>query len=368
MNFTKLVCLFFTILLILQLTACSSSQLVKESVSGIIDADNPNIQFLGRFNFSDLKRVKFDWPGVIISAKFIGTSCSVRLDDGKNEYAVIIDNNAPKILSTDTSKIYKVASGLNDSIPHTIILQKRTEALVGKGIFCGFVLDQNGSLIKPDERPGRRIEFIGNSITCGYGNEGESTDCHFTPQTENANLSYASITARALQADYHLIAFSGKGVVRNYGDPQKISQYTLPSIFDRICVYDSIPKWNFKSWIPQVVVINLGTNDFSTKPYPDKDVFQKTYIDFINRIRSLYQDVTIFTIVGPMIGEPCTGYVKEIVTNDQRLKREKDLFFVEIKRTDLAAEDWGCDTHPNIFGMQKMADILIPKIKLRMNW
>ncbi len=368
MNYVKFVFSLVTLQFIFLLTACSNSSLIKENQIVKIDADDPNIQYVGRFNFSNPKKIKFDWPGVIISAKFTGSSCSVRLEDGKNEYAVIIDNNAPKILSTDTSKIYKVISGLNDLVPHTIILQKRTEALVGSGIFCGFILDPGCTLVNPNARPGRRIEFIGNSITCGYGDEGENSDCHFTPQTENANLSYASITARELNADYHLIAYSGKGVVRNYGDPNKTSLDPLPSIFDRICVYDSTPKWNFKNWIPQAVVINLGTNDFSTKPYPDKDVFQKAYLELINRVRNLYKEVRIFTIVGPMIGEPCTSYVREIVLNEQKLKREKDLFFIEIKRTDLASEDWGCDTHPNIFGMQKMADILVPKIKLRMNW
>jgi len=142
----------------------------------------------------------------------------------------------------------------------------------------------------------------------------------------------------------------------------------MPSLYDRTCFYDSTTKWNFSSWIPQVVVINLGTNDFSTKPFPDKDVFQKGYLDLVNRVRALYPGVTIFCIGGPMTEEPCVSYVREVVTNDQKMKREKNLFFIEIKKSYLAQSDWGCDEHPNILGMQKMADIIIPTIKLRMNW
>jgi len=368
MRIERLIYLTLCGLILLQLAACSSTTQIKKEITGVIDADNPNIQYVGRFNFSDPKKITFDWPGVIISAKFMGKSLSVKLEDGKNEYAVIVDNYAPRILSTDTLKIYKVISGLADSIPHTIIIQKRTETFVGKGIFSGFVLDPGYSLLPPDKRPERRIEFIGNSITCGFGNEGETADCHFSPGTENANMSYAAITSRALNADYSLIAYSGRGVVRNYGDTNKTSRDPMPSLYDRACFYDSTTKWNFSKWIPQAVVINLGTNDFSTKPFPDKDVFQKGYSDLINRVRILYPGVSIFCIGGPMTEEPCVSYVREVVVNDQKMKREKNLFFIEIKKSFLTQNDWGCDEHPNILGMQKMSDVIVPTIKLRMNW
>jgi len=368
MKIGKIIYLALCGFILFQLTACSSSVIVKKEITGVIDADNPNIQYVGRFNFSNPKKVTFDWPGVIISAKFIGTSLSVKLEDGKNEYAVIIDNHAPRILSTDTAKIYKVISGLADSIPHTVIIQKRTEELVGKGMFSGFILDRGCDLLPLEKRPERRIEFIGNSITSGFGDEGETSDCHFSPLTENANMSYASITSRALNADYALISYSGRGVVRNYGDVNKTSKDPMPSLYDRTCFYDSTTKWNFSKWIPQAVVINLGTNDFSTKPYPDKDVFQNAYLDLINRARALYPGVDIFCVGGPMTEEPCVSYVREVVVNDQKMKREKNVFFIEIKKSSLAPTDWGCDEHPNILGMQKMADALIPVIKLRMNW
>ena len=368
MRIEKLIYIVLCGIILFKLEGCSSTLIIKKEAAEVINADNPYIQYVGRFNFSDPKKVVFDWPGVIISAKFTGTSLSVGLEDGKNEYAVIVDNYAPRILSTDTSKVYKVISGLPDSIPHTIIIQKRTETFVGKGIFSGFILERGCSLLKPEKRPERRIEFIGNSITCGFGDEGETADCHFSPLTENANMSYAAITSRVLNADYSMIAYSGRGVVRNYGDTNKTSINPMPSLYDRTCFNDSTTKWNFTKWIPQAVVINLGTNDFSTKPFPDKDIFQKGYLDLINRVRALYPRVNIFCIGGPMTEEPCVSYVREVVTNDQKMKREKDLFFIEIKKSFLAQTDWGCDEHPNILGMQKMADVIIPMIKLRMNW
>jgi lysophospholipase L1-like esterase len=341
--------------------------------TGVIDADDPNIRYVGRVNSSNPKKVLFDWPGVYICAAFEGTSCSIRLKNFKlenyqNEYAVTIDQRAPRLLTTDTSTVYHVAAGLPDSIPHTIVIQKRTEALAGSGEFQGFILDKGKNLLTPLQRPKRRIEFIGNSITCGYGVEGESPDCHFSAETENACLSYAAITARALQADYALIAYSGRGVVRNYGDSHKTSSNTMPVLFERTCFSDSTLKWNFAGWIPQAVVLNLGTNDYSTQPFPDSMVFQNAYTQLLHRVRSLYSGVTMFCICGPMIGEPCAKYIKDVVLQEQKMGRDKDVFFIDVKRSALADTDWGCDNHPNIQGMNKIADILISTMKLRMNW
>jgi len=249
------------------------------------------------------------------------------------------------------------------------MIQKRTEPLVGKAVFMGFILDKGKKLLTPDKRPNRRIEVIGNSMTSGYGVEGENHNCHFSIETENACMSYAAITARALNADYSLISYSGRGVVRNYGDKNKTSIDPMPSLYDCTCFFDSTKKWNFDEWIPQAVIINLGTNDFSTQPFPDKNIFQKAYNRLINRVRSLYPHVTIFCLCGPMIGEPCLSYIKEVVIQQQTSeKRDKDIFFIEINRSIMDDSDWGCDWHPNIKGSSKIANVITPVIKLRMNW
>ncbi|MGA9294032.1 MAG: SGNH/GDSL hydrolase family protein [Ignavibacteriaceae bacterium] len=368
----KTALLALTILLIVLFNpACYSAELSRYNLqnSSFIDADDPFIQYTGRFDFSNPKKVVYDWAGVYITARFEGTSCSIRLDDTKNEYAVIIDDHAPRLLKTNEDTIYEVASGLKESVPHIIMIQKRTEPLVGKGIFMGFILDKGKKLLTPPKRPGRRIEFIGNSITSGYGVEGKNHDCHFSVETENACMSYAAITARALNADYSLVSYSGRGVVRNYGDKNKTSINPMPSLYDRTCFFDSAKHWNFNEWTPQVVVINLGTNDFSTQPFPDKRVFQGAYNKLINRVRSLYPMITIFCICGPMIGEPCLSEIKEVVEQQQMIEgRNKDVFFIEIKRSIMNDSDWGCDWHPNIMGSVKSANVIIPYIKLIMNW
>jgi hypothetical protein len=113
--------------------------------------------------------------------------------------------------------------------------------------FCNNLIEKVKVLdikLTPSKRPARRIEFIGNSITCGYGVLSDSSNCHFSPQTEDAGMSYAAILSRRLHADYHLVAYSGKGMVRNYGDKNKTSVNPMLSLYDRTCWYDSTLKWN----------------------------------------------------------------------------------------------------------------------------
>lgn len=363
---TLLLLMVFTILSY----SCSdkdSNPVKEQAAGGIIDADNTNIQYVGRFDRTDPKRAIFDWSGVYIRAKFAGTSCSVRLVDGNNYYAVTIDNGAPQVLATDTATVYSVAAGLADTI-HTILIEKRTEAFVGKGEFLGFILDKGKDLAAPNPTPERRIEIIGNSMTCGYGVEGLSASEPFKPETENASLSYAALVGKALNADYMMVAYSGKGVVRNYGDANKTSAEPMPSVYDRTCYNNAARVWDFTKWIPQVVIINLGTNDFSTQPQPDKAVFQNAYTQLINRVQSNYAGVTIFCVCGPMIGSPCSTYIQEVVTQCQTNNANKEVYYIGMSTSLLSGTDRGSDWHPNISGQQKIADKILPVIKDRMGW
>lgn len=337
----------------------------SQETSGVIGADDPNIRYVGRFNFADRKKAVFDWPGVSIYARFGGTRCAVRLRDGSNLYAVSVDGGSPFVLPTDTGSVYTIAQGLADTV-HTVLIRKRTEAFVGRAEFLGFILDKGRKLLAQDPVRDRRIEVIGNSITCGYGVEGTSASCAFSKETEDASKSYAALVAEDLNADVSMVAYSGRGVVRNYGDKNRTSPDPMPSLYNRTCCYDSTGKWDFTGWAPQAVIINLGTNDFSTQPFPDKTVFQDAYIRLIRRIQGYYAGVKVFCVCGPMIGEPCLGYIREVVT--QLKNGGEEAAFIEVKSSLMTAADWGCDWHPNVKGQRKIAGVITPVIREAMGW
>ena len=90
-----------------------------------------------------------------------------------------------------------------DKSIHHVLIQKRTEGEWGKTTIHQFVLHNEGELMKETECPSRHIEFIGNSLTCGYGVEGKDRSEPYKAETENCNLSYATIIARYFNADYN---------------------------------------------------------------------------------------------------------------------------------------------------------------------
>lgn len=324
----------------------------------------PGIRYDGRFDFTNPQSPKFAWTGSSIVANFSGTEVSVTLKStGENWFHAIIDGNVMAPFMVNSQSTVKLASNLANR-EHQVVLWKRTEASQGEVQFLGFDFG-NGKLLAPPPAPERKIEFIGDSITCAYGNEGTSKDQPFTPKNENSYLSYAAITARNLNASANYIAWSGIGITMNYGGAGG------PLIQDRypMTLPQSNVKWDFKKYIPQVVVINIGTNDFSTVT-PDKTKFINNYKSFVATIRSNYPDAHIFCTIGPMLWgtglESCRAYVTEIV-NYFKSNGDSKVYMMEYPQQS-EANGYGEDWHSSIKTHQLMADQLTEEIKAKLGW
>src|SRR5207248_2231555 len=118
-----------------------------------------------------------------------------------------------------------------------------------------------GTLLPATPGPARRLEVIGDSISCGYGNEGKDQNEHFAAQTENACETYGFLTARRFGAGYACVAWSGK---------KMWPDNTVGEFYDRALPADPDSTWEFSKWTPDVVVINLATNDFGGAANPDR--------------------------------------------------------------------------------------------------
>lgn len=378
-------------LLSFALLTCSLNEEYSPRYTFYPASDN-NFQYTGRFNKSDSIKTICAWAGSMITATFSGSYCAIRMRQipipelaqnskyNASFFSVFIDNPTEipdTIIKVRDDSVFVVADNLSRST-HTIRIFKRTEALCGKTEFYGLELQENSKLYTPPSRPQRRIEFIGNSITSGYGNEEVSTK-KFTGETENSYLSYASITARNLNAEWFLLSYSGKGV---YLNSDSSTTNTLPEIYDRICPLDSSALWNFSSWIPDVVVVNLGTNDFGTNGgVPDSLPFIQVYETFIQRIHAHYPATAIFCLWGPMKGypviDPVSGgifsstdilkqYVQKAVDNIQK-HSVISIYTFQLSYID-SSIGYGAEGHPSVYQHRRNAEELTTFIKTKMQW
>ena len=146
---------------------------------------------------------------------------------------------------------------------HVVRLEKLTESQSGGAGFSGFRFGAGGVALPTPQRA-RRIEFIGDSHSAGYGNTSTTRSC--TPQqvhdTTDTQQAFGPVLAKRLNAEYRVNAYSGAGIVRNYNGVAP--EQNLPILYARAIPGDAASVANDAGWLPQLIVIKLGSNDFST--------------------------------------------------------------------------------------------------------
>ncbi|MBR6666292.1 MAG: hypothetical protein IKL22_11340 [Lachnospiraceae bacterium] len=158
------------------------------------------------------------------------------------------------------------------------------------------------------------IEFIGDSITCGYGVDETLAEDHvFSTRTEDVTKAYAYKTAQLLDADYSMFSCSGYGIISGYtGDSEvRTADELIPPYYESQCFSrddfgeagkpDKLP-WDFSEYQPEVVVINLGTNDFSFCQDTEwkQEEYRQKYTEFIKVVRKNNPKAYIFAVLGLM--------------------------------------------------------------------
>jgi len=328
-----------------------------------ISPDDPKIQYSGRIDFTNPKLPRFDWPKVSITAEFSGKSVGILLKDGGNNYNVFVDGKLNQTIITKPEVERYDVKGLSSG-SHLLRVVKRTEASWGIAVFKGLVLDKDGTLEEPPAPSKRRIEIIGDSLSCGYGNEGPGLECKELRPYQNSDQAYGAFLERDLSAEVRITAISGKGVVRNYGDKAKSSPDPMPSFYDRTLAGDVTLKWDFGQWIPGAFILFLGSNDFSTEPYPDQEFFVKAYKNLIQVVRKNYPKVQIFCIGRPDLSNMGT-FVEDAVKAETA---KGDLRINYISIPPFRQDELGCDWHPKVVAHRKLADYLLPTFEKTMKW
>lgn len=221
------------------------------------------------------------------------------------------------------------------------------------------------------------IEFIGDSITCGYGVDGVYQADRFQTANENATKSYAWLTAEQLGVDVSLVSYSGYGVLSGHTSPgRRNSVQLLPRVYE--LVGDSAAKleggrtirddkWDFAVQ-PDLIVINLGTNDAS---YTGADAglkldFSAAYTDFLRQVRAHNPDAPILCTLGIMGQTLCTAVEQAVL--DYRAQTGDSNVHTRMFEMQSAADGFAVDWHPSAATHAKAAAGLAELIRSWLHW
>lgn len=343
----------FVLLAFPLLSACGQQQ--------TIPASDTRIRVTGRCAAAD-SCVRFDWSGTRLTVCFKGTELSMKASDtGADWFNVWVDSTSSAredfTIRTSGDSCYVLASGLGRGL-HTVVLQKRTEGEQGCVTVESFTADGPFmDVLLPEDRC---IEFIGDSYTCGYGTESLSKNDPFQPETENCNLTYAEIAARYFGADAIHVSHSGIGLVRNYDSTVRP---TMPERYGHVFDEAGDEAWDFSGYTPDIVVVYLGTNDFSCGKHPAYRQWKKGTDDLVSQVRNAYGESVPILFVASKASELLGDFVRDAV------KGLPNVHWAAIQ-ADAHNEDseLGASWHPNYQGHRKVASIMIPYISTLTGW
>ncbi len=347
-----------TLLLIVAL-ACSMSICGAETIK----ANNDKILYTGRTLVSETDgTVSYDWSATSIKVRFTGKTLQIRCSDTHRDYFnVWIDKaagaKADKVFCVESDTTVTVFKGRKGT--HEIIIQKRTEGEQGCITLSEFITD--GTFLQPSPAKSRLIEFIGDSYTCGYGTEGPSANSPFLPEEENPSLTYADILGRYFNAETVHISHSGRGIVRNYGDFN--THENMVKLYGQTFDQKDETAWT-PTYTPDIVVIYLGTNDFSVGKQPTLHSWCANYIALLNKVREFHGEVPILCVASK--ADPMLGTWVKLAVEKSGLQNVHATAIDEAAHN--STEDLGSSWHPNYSGHRKIAGIMAPYIATIANW
>lgn len=326
---------------------------------------NAQVSFTGRTVITQ-KGVSYDWSGVYMQTKFTGCFIAVEMAESDTSFHnVFIDNQLIKKIKVYGKEPHNVilAKGLSKGT-HTLCLQRATEGMYSLTTVSAVITEQQNALsaVAPKQR---FIEVYGDSYTCGFGTESLHAEDKFLLETENCNDAYGCLIARYFDADYQLVCHSGQGIIRNYGEKSQRSEENMLTRHDQVFdTHDNSVKYQFERR-PDIVLINLGTNDFSTMICPTPEQYTDNYLQLIASLRSHYGDIPILCVTPHSAGRYLLSALDLL---RRRCLFDDKVYFSEPMPGIVCYQDLGASWHPNREGQRKIAMTLIPKISAITGW
>lgn len=298
------------------------------------------------------------WPGAYFEAAFQGTEVYFRVGKAHEILHVSVDGGpAVKVIDPGPGE-YRIAGLANKQ--HVVRVAVVTESQSAPNEFGGFGLPKRERALPPPPMRLRQIEFVGDSHTVGYGNTSATQTCTNDEvwATTDTSQTFGPLVAAHYNADFQVNAISGHGVVRNYngsaGDP-------VPVAYPYVLL-DKKQTYNDAAWQPQVVVISLGTNDFSTplhdgEPWKTREElhadYDKTYVRFLQRLRARDPKALIVLWATEMANGEIESEVKKVADEAHALGDTR-VVFAPVDGLTFS----GCHSHPSVADDRVIAEVL----------
>jgi lysophospholipase L1-like esterase len=328
----------------------------------------PEISYEGRTVITAEGTAKVGYPGIVTRVNFRGTDLSMSNRTSSDELYldVIIDDGSPVFLKVPKGEGSVVlAKGLKAG-EHKVAIHKRVESSVG--IFEVVSMNVTGEFLPAPEHPMRKLLFMGDSFTAGQATtmeDGGPMDPS-KAMRQNARLSYPRLLANNLNAQCHIIAYAGRGVVRDWQGLNNVR--CAPEYYENALPDDISTRWTPANYVPDVIGLCLGNNDFGVG-VPDQIEYVRAFAEFVLKLRHDAPNAHIFLITSPSLtDEPGKvpmrtvqkAYLDEVV---ERLGDPK-IQVVQIAHYEGVPGDF----HPSGTAHRAVAKELEPVIRKALNW
>ncbi|MBQ9414175.1 MAG: SGNH/GDSL hydrolase family protein, partial [Clostridia bacterium] len=243
---------------------------------------------------------------------------------------------------------------------HTVTCIRITEILDATPLILRSIAleGDNASLLPPPPAPPRKMEFIGDSITCGFGILTPVPEGMFKPEEQDGAHTYAALTAAHFGADAHYICISGRGICRNCDSaPLPL----IPEFFEQTTVSHPTP-WDFSQFQPDIVVINAGTNDADGEGIPPADLAPGANA-FLKRLRTLYPNACLLWVYGMM-----NNQMDEILRQTVEAQHDDKIRYLKMTSCWDMPQESGAAVHPNLRSHYRSAGVLIDVVAEMTGW
>ena len=353
-----------------------------------IELTKENVKRIGRsLLFSDTlflslsgSGIEFEYTGKGFLLTLVGGSAAELPNNVGNYARVAIYQDGVRIIDTQlTAAETDIRLGESETEKTSVFrILKLSECAMSLAGILPLEISE-GESVRPAPEKAHKLEFIGDSITCGYGVDDEDPLHPFKTATEDVTRAYAYKTACALNADYSMFSISGYGIISGYtADPAiQMTQQRIPDFYESMGFsYDVMPgfeapanlPWDFTKYVPDAIVLNLGTNDdsFCQEDAARQQEYADAYVAFLKVVRRRNPGAMIFCVLG-LMGDRLYPWVCKAAENYRRETGDDRITTVRLPEQDPSI-GYVSDYHPLESAHEKAAAVLVPAIREVMGW